>query len=113
MSDLFEVLDEDEFKREQALGASEVPDAPKRTRSKREPKTEPRNFTTWYGLPTVYELCSMDRHAEVQDSLNEEEKAYRQRLPQMMVYELHPGIFICRDCFLQEVDKEDEATHSA
>jgi len=105
--DLFDILDADAFQAEVAKGAAEVPTT-KRTSRKRAPVTEPRTFTNWYALPTTFQPCSVPGHAEFQDTLNPEQQAYRSKYSKhRMAYELREGFFICRDCFIAEVDKHD------
>lgn len=104
--ELFEVLSEDTFNAEMAKGAAEVPERTNSTRRKREPVTEPRTFTNWYALTTAFGPCSVPGHDEFQDTMNPEQKVYRSKYyKHRMVYELREGFFICRDCFIAEVDK--------
>lgn len=95
---LFEVISEDSFRRAAA------------PRSKAKGQvTEPRNFTTWFGLHTPFGLCEVPRHQEVQDALSDEEKEYRKKYkydksPVRMVARIG-DINVCRDCYVVGADK--------
>jgi hypothetical protein len=67
--------------------------------------TEPRTQTVWFTLDTHLGFCTAPEHEEIQRMMNPEEKQYRQMYPTRLVYEIKPGLKICRDCFLHEVDK--------
>jgi len=77
------------------------------TSRKRQPKTEPRNLTTWYTLPHTVGFCTCEQHEEIQKLLNPEQLDYRQKFPVRHTYEIREGLFICRDCFIHEGDKDD------
>ena len=107
MDDLFTPLNEDEFRRETASIEKEPKQTTRRTRKI---VTEPRNMTTWYAISATHHshgFCQCDRHEEVQRMLNPEAKSYRDQYPVRMVFEIRPGLLICRDCFIAEADKDD------
>lgn len=96
MDGLFEVISEDEFRKESTQ------------RTAREATTEPRTLTVWLALGTHTHLdyCTVPAHDEVQKMLNPEQQEYRQKYPTRMVYEIRPGVLCCRDCFIAEADKD-------
>lgn len=93
---LFEVIEAEEF---------QAATRPKTPRGKRQAKTEPRINTTWFALTTHTGFCTVPGHEELIRSLKPDQQAYRQKYPVRQVYEIKPGVFSCRDCFLAEADK--------
>ncbi len=91
---LFEIIDADAYRKGTA-----------RTSKGKKLKTEPRNFTTWYDLPTHFGFCTVPTHEDVQRTLKPEQKEYRQVYPTRSVYQIGE-YFVCRDCYLAEADKE-------
>jgi len=95
---LFEVID-----------ASEVPTGRTNTgtRAKKQPKTEPRNQTTWWALTQSLVECTIPGHDEYQDSIiSPEKKAYRSKYGKIRMCIQIGELNCCRDCFIGEVDKE-------
>lgn len=90
---LFEVISGDEFRKESI------------TRTRRELITEPRLQTVWFALPTEPGWCTVLSHKETQKMLPPEKKAIRDQYPVRHVFEISPGLFVCRDCFLASADK--------
>ena len=91
MDDLFEVITADEFHEAKAQTSKGL-------------VTEPRNFTTWIGLPSRLGFCTVPDHDEIQKMLSPEQKEYRQVYPTRMV--THIGDYdVCRDCFLRRADE--------
>lgn len=88
----FEVITADEFYVAQAQP------------SKSKLVTEPRNFATWFALPTGLGFCTVPSHDEIQQMLKPEQQAIRQKYPSRMVVRLG-DINVCRDCYLAEADK--------
>jgi hypothetical protein len=91
---LFEIISEDEFRKQNT------------PRTKRGVVTEPRLQTIWFALPTSLGFCTIPAHNDVQQMLKPEQKPYRQAYPTRHVFEISPGVFVCRDCFLMGADKE-------
>lgn len=91
---LFEPISAEEFRRQTVQ------------RTTREVKTEPRNLTTWFDLPTTQGFCTIAAHEEVQKMLKPEEIEYRQRYPTRHVFEISENMFICRDCFIHRADDD-------
>jgi hypothetical protein len=91
---LFEVISADEYRKESI------------SRTRRELVTEPRLQTVWFALPTSPGWCTVLAHKEVQKSLPPEKKAIRDQYPVRHVFEMSPGLFVCRDCFLAGADRD-------
>jgi hypothetical protein len=96
---LFTPISEEEYN-----AAHATPISTKR-RSGSKVVTEPRIQTVWFALDTHMGFCTAPEHEEIQRMLDPEAKEYRQVYPTRQVYEIRPGLEICRDCFLHEVDK--------
>jgi len=103
MDELFQPISEEEFVAETAKGVEEA--KPTRARAKRTPVTEPRTNTVWFTLPTSFGFCTCEQHEEIQRTLHPEALEYRQKYPVRSVFEIRPGLQICRDCFIHEGDK--------
>lgn len=73
--------------------------------------TEPRNQTTWYAIDHFLDFCTCPAHDEIQAMLSPEKQQYRQLFPTRMVFEIKPGMKICRDCFIHEGDKDDRRSY--
>ena len=67
---------------------------------------EPRTRVVWFALPTHQGKCNLPDHEEVQKTLSERALAYRAAYPIREVFEIRPGVQLCRDCFLAGADKE-------
>ena len=95
---LFEPISEDEYRRATRPVSSGA----------RALVTEPRLQTIWFALPTHQGTCTVPGHDEVQAMLSDEKKEYREQFPGNIryVYEISPGLFVCRDCFVAGADKE-------
>lgn len=91
---LFEVISADEFRKESI------------SRTRRELVTEPRLQTVWFALPTEPGWCTVRTHKEIQNSLPEHKRKIRDQYPIRHVFEISPGLFVCRDCFLARADQE-------
>lgn len=91
---LFEVISGDEFRKESI------------SRTRREVVTEPRLQTIWFALPTEPGWCTVRIHKEIQSLLSPEKRVIRDQYPVRHVFEISPGLFVCRDCFMAEADKE-------
>jgi hypothetical protein len=98
-NNLFEPISKEEYERVHRHKPA------KRTRRTRELVTEPRNNTTWYGLPHVMGFCTCPYHDDIQRMLHPDAQVYRQKYPVRMTFEIREGLPICRDCFLNEGDK--------
>jgi hypothetical protein len=85
---LFEVISGDEFRKESI------------NRTRRELVTEPRLQTIWFALPTEPGWCTVLSHKETQAMLPEDKRKIRDEYPVRHVFEMSPGLFVCRDCFL-------------
>lgn len=85
---LFEVISADEFRKESI------------SRTRREVVTEPRTQTVWFALPTEPGWCTVLTHKETQQMLPDDKRAIRDQYPVRHVFEISPGLFICRDCFV-------------
>lgn len=94
---LFEIITGDEFRKETITAAS----------SRKQLRTEPRLQTIWFALPSHQGFCTVPDHDEVQKMLKPEQLPYRDKYPTRYVYEISPGLFVCRDCFLMGADKDD------
>jgi hypothetical protein len=70
--------------------------------------TEPRTLTTWIAIETHFGFCTVPAHDEIQRILSPEQQIYRDMYPTRLVFEIEPGIMICRDCFIHEGDKESD-----
>jgi len=68
--------------------------------------TEPRTRTVWFTLPTTQGFCTVPDHLEVQKTLDPTKKEYRDKYPVRHVFEIREGLFVCRDCFLAEADRD-------
>jgi hypothetical protein len=95
---LFEIISADEFRKESI------------TRQRREVVTEPRNQTTWFALPTEPGWCTVRTHKEIQSMLSPEKRQTRSQYPIRHVFEINPGLFICRDCFLAGAGRDSFAS---
>jgi len=109
MSGLFEPLSREEYERMQPAASPKQEKKKQRTRTV---VTEPRTNTTWFQKlgPHVMGFCNCPEHDEIQRMLDPQAQAYRQKYPTRMTYEIKPGLFICRDCFVNEGDKDGGTT---
>lgn len=96
----FEAISADEF-------AEATKPSPRRASSKT-PKGLPdeRTITTWLTLDTRLGECTMPQHREVLERMGTLELEYRRRYPVRMVYKLSEELFMCRDCYRAEADRE-------
>lgn len=104
MSDLFETVTEDEFKK-----ATEPKERKTTTGGGRKQKTidySDRTLTGWFKLTTRMDFCTVPGHDAHQMELNPEQKEYRQKYPTRMVIE-KDGTLVCRDCFVANIDELD------
>lgn len=76
-------------------------------KSSKQLTTEPRTRTVWFDLPHTTGYCTVPAHEEVQKLLDPSKREYRDKYPVRHVFEIRAGLFICRDCFIAEADKDD------
>lgn len=101
----FEIIGEDEFKKAQEK-KPRATGSPRKRGATKLFNTDDRTKTGWYKLPHTMGYCTVPSHDEVQKALKPEAKAYRQRYPVRMVFQIGEYT-VCRDCYLARADEPE------